>query len=695
MSERIKKLHEMIRSKEHEQFRQDLELNIADKYSDRGYSYMKRTAQRVQDILEAEKPVILPDEMIIVMRTVKKVPSIYTKADLEELARQNGTLDNSYSEGFSQIFNVSNISSDFFTILENGLEERIKTAEGSLGNYKEEPEKVEFLESSIQTMKAVIAFSGKYAEEAEKQNRNDLAEILRNVPQKGAKTFQEALQSLRILHYTLWVAGHYHCGLGRFDQYMLPFLEEDIKEKRLDEEGARELVQEFFLNMNKDTDLYPGEQIGDNGQSVMLGGTTRDGKNAENMLTFICLQASLDLKMIDPKINLRIRKDTDQALLQLGTKLTAAGLGFPQYSNDDVVIPGLTAKGYDLEDARDYIVAACWEFIIPEKGFDIPNVDAVSFMKAVEDAVHGSLRSASTYDEFEKKVFENITDQAGAIVADKQEMIIEPAPYHSALMKNCLETGKDISKGAKYNNYGIHGTGIASAADSMAAVKRFVFEEKKITKDDLLKALESNFEGYPKIYNMLKNKAPKMGNDDDFVDSIAVELSNCFADALEGKTNASGGVFRAGFGSAMYYIWHARDLGAGPDGRKKGEPLSANYSPSLGLKGKGLISVLKSFAKPDLKRIINGGPLTIELHSSVFRNEESIDKVAQMVKYYMDINGQQIQLNALNRDELLAAQKDPEKYKDMIVRVWGWSGYFCELDKEFQDHIIARTEYDT
>jgi formate C-acetyltransferase len=145
----------------------------------------------------------------------------------------------------------------------------------------------------------------------------------------------------------------------------------------------------------------------------------------------------------------------------------------------------------------------------------------------------------------------------------------------------------------------------------------------------------------------------------------------------------------------MYYIWHANELGAGADGRKKGEPLSANFSPSLGLKGKGLMSVLKSFAKPDLKRIVNGGPLTIELHSSVFSNEDSIDKVAQMVKYYMDINGQQMQLNALNRDELLEAQKNPEEHKDMIVRVWGCSGYFCELDKEFQDHIIARTEFDT
>jgi len=165
-----------------------------------------------------------------------------------------------------------------------------------------------------------------------------------------------------------------------------------------------------------------------------------------------------------------------------------------------------------------------------------------------------------------------------------------------------------------------------------------------------------------------------------------------FAGALEGKTNEKGGCYRAGTGSAMYYVWHARDLNASPDGRKKGEFLPANYSPSLNIKTKGPVSIIRSFVKPDIKAAINGGPLTLEIHDTVFRNEESITKVAMLVKTFMDIGGHQLQINALNRDTLLEAQKNPGLHKNLIVRVWGWSGYFVELDREYQDHIIQRAE---
>jgi pyruvate-formate lyase len=183
-----------------------------------------------------------------------------------------------------------------------------------------------------------------------------------------------------------------------------------------------------------------------------------------------------------------------------------------------------------------------------------------------------------------------------------------------------------------------------------------------------------------------------MGNDDEYADDIAVALMDIYFDLTKDVQNERGGCIRPGTGSAMYYLWHVEDIGASPDGRKRGEPLSANFSPALNVKLNGPVSIIKSFSKPDLSKIINGGPLTIELHDTVFRNKESISKVSSLVKSYMDLGGQQLQINAVNRDRLIEAKKHPELHKNLIVRVWGWSGYFVELDEEYQDHIIQRVE---
>ena len=223
-------------------------------------------------------------------------------------------------------------------------------------------------------------------------------------------------------------------------------------------------------------------------------------------------------------------------------------------------------------------------------------------------------------------------------------------------------------------------------------MKKYVFEEQSVAAAELVDALKKDFAGYELLEHKLRYEAPKMGNNDDYVDGIACALLNDFADALEGRRNDRGGIFRAGTGSAMYYVWHGKELPATPDGRKKGEGLGANYSPSLFCRMDGPVSILQSFAKPDLMRVINGGPLTLELHDTVFRTRESIAKVAMMVKSFMDLGGHQLQLNAVNRETMLDAQRAPENYRNLIVRVWGWSGYFVELDKEYQDHIISRME---
>lgn len=495
------------------------------------------------------------------------------------------------------------------------------------------------------------------------------------------------MQFFRILHFSLWLEGNYHNTIGRFDKYLYPYLKNDIENGVLDRASALELLEDFFLSFNKDSDLYTGVQQGDNGQSMMLGGCDDEGNEIFNLLSELCLEASYNNKLIDPKINLRVSKKTPKEIYTKASHLTKAGLGFPQYSNDDIVIPALCKLGYEEKDAANYAVAACWEFIIPFVGADVANIGALSYAKAIDVAFHNDLKNCETYEEFFSSVKNRINEQCDEICSGLENLWFVPSPFMNVLM-DC-----DIYNGGKYNNFGIHGTGIATAADSLAAIRKYVYEEKSVSKDDYIKAVDENFKNNNLLLHKLRFESPKLGNNDDYVDEIAVKLLDAFSDSLSGRKNCRGGIFRAGTGSAMYYLWHADELGASPDGRLKGEPLGTNFSVSLFAKVKGPVSVIGSMTKPHFERAINGGPLTLEFHQSLFTDEESIEKVGTIVKSFIDRGGHQLQLNAVNVEKLKDAQIHPENYKQLVVRIWGWSAYFVELDKEYQDQVIARQVY--
>ena len=259
-------------------------------------------------------------------------------------------------------------------------------------------------------------------------------------------------------------------------------------------------------------------------------------------------------------------------------------------------------------------------------------------------------------------------------------------------MADCVDRGQDISTGAKYNNYGFHGTGAADAVDQLCAVKTLIFDNKEMTADAFIGKLENDFADDPQLLRRLREELPRMGRDAE-ADPIAEAVLNAFADALDGLENERGGIFRPGTGSAMYYVWHARDAVMLADGHKPGEDFSANFSPSLLLRDAGPLSVIRAFSCRALPRVCNGGPLTLELHDTVFRNEDGIRKAAQLVRTFIQLGGHQLQLNAISRETLLDAREHPENHQNLIVRVWGWSGHFVQLDKSYQDQIIARTSY--
>ena len=535
----------------------------------------------------------------------------------------------------------------------------------------------------------------KYREAAKKQGKKDLYESLQIVPENGARNYYEALIGVRFLQYVLRLDVFELAGLGRFDQYAKPYYDMSVMQGATQEE-LLELTELFFLSLNGDTDTYYGVQTGDNGQSMMLGGCDRNGKDAFNELTEICLLASEELKLIDPKINLRVNKNTPLSLYERATRLTKQGLGFPQYSNDDVVIPGLVALGYDLEDARDYTVAACWEFIIPAWGTEVPNAGTMNFPLVIEQATEKYLLGAQTFEKFLSSVKTSLDEEADRVVENSNRYYCvhgQSDALLSMLIRPCIEKGRDnLHGGAKYNNFGMHGAGLANAADALEAIERAIFIERIVTKEELLAALHADFEGYEDLQKRLL-AYPKMGNNEESVDEKARFLLDIFAKKVNGMDNGQGGIYRAGTGSAHEYINGAKKVGATADGKKAKQPFASSFSPAITAQVNGPLSAVASFTKFDLKKTINGGPFTIEIHDTVFRNEEGERKTAMLVKAFIDRGGHQIQINSVNRECLLDAQKNPEKYPNLIVRVWGWSGYFNELEKPFQDHIISRVEF--
>ncbi|MDD3334192.1 MAG: pyruvate formate lyase family protein [Eubacteriales bacterium] len=612
-----------------------------------------RAALRLKLFLEEEEIIRRPGERIPGWRTLRSFPDLYRDGEAKALHAGHYI----HEQG-----RVCNISSDWEGVLKNGLLCR-KTGDAARDLC----------------IDAVLAYADRYENEA-------LSHGLRY----GVEGYLEGLQAFRILHFCLWCSNVYHNTVGRFDQYMMPYLEKDLQAKRLTLDEAQEMTEEFFLSFNRDSDLYTGMQQGDNGQSMMLGGCDADGKNAVNLLTEICLKASLHNRCIDPKINLRVNGETPFSLYQLGTELTRQGLGFPQYDNDDVVIPALVGYGYDLHDARNYTVAACWEFIIPGLGMDIPNIAALCLADAVSVCVRNHLLECKTYEAFFDQVRAEIDKRAREIATSVQSLWMEPAPWQSVLMSDYTH---DISEGAKYNQYGIHGTGFSDAVDQLAVVSQFIFQEESLSKERLLEGLESNFENDLSLRKLLRGeKAPKLGRDSQ-CEPIADALLTAFGDAVRPLKNERGGCFRAGTGSAMYYLWHAEHLPTLCNGHQTGEKLPANFSPSLLLQDAGPLSVLRAMARPALSHAMNGGPLTLELHDTVFRTQEGVDKVARLVQSYIKLGGHQLQLNAVSPETLLDAKKHPENHRGLIVRVWGWSGHFVQLDQAYQEQIITRVSY--
>jgi len=623
---------------------------------------------------------------------------------------------------------------DYKKVLEKGFKGIKEEIQKQMEGHDEE-EKKDYCKSMIIAIEGTERFAGRYAEEAEKiaegekneQRKKELLEIARickKVPWEPAETFHEALQSVWFTHMLDMAAESYPGpGLshGRFDQYMYPYYKKDIEEGRLTKKFAKELLECFWIKHNYAYDFmgFVGVKQGITagfGQLMTIGGITKEGKDAVNELSWLLLDVIDDMNMLEPKRNIRIsNKTSDEFLMRVCQSIRKTQGSAFLLNFDENAIKGLLWEGLSKEDAMDYGVVGCLENTAQGKDRS-GTVDVnANLAKPVElvlsngrDMLTGKRVTSKTgspekfkaYEEFEKAYFEQL-DQCmvksleSASKADEIRAKYEPTPYLSSLIEGCAEKGKDVRNGGPiYNFITVEGVGLATAADSLAAVKKFVYDDKNITLEELIEAIKDNFERKENLRRMLSTKAPKYGNDDDYVDSIARKISRHWTEEVFTHTSPSTGRrFRGGYLSWNYFIDFAPLTAATPDGRLRGTYLSNGIQPVQGKDKKGPTAVIRSAGKLGLETVPNGASQVIAFSSASLEDAEHLKKFASLLRAYGEVGGTSLMINMIDPETLKDAQKRPEEYENLVVRVTGYNAYFANLGKEIQDEIIARESH--
>ncbi len=607
-------------------------------------------------------------------------------------------------------------------------------ASAILGRPDSNPEQRDLARAVGICATAVRLLMDRYADEAERQagrtaeaaRRAELLEtarICRKVPWLPAETFPEALQSLWSTHMIAMIAESYPGpGLspGRVDQFLYPYYQADIQSGKLSRAEAKEWLECWWIKHNYAYDFqgWVGTNQGINssfGQLITLAGTDADGNDTCNDLTYMMLDVIEELNLLEPKPNIRLHARSPQRLLQRVVDMLAAAQGSPFLLNfDEASIAGLKWQGLPQELLWDYAPVGCLENTLT--GCDRSGtVDVnLNLAKAVElalndgrDAVTGRQVGPKTgdplgftrFDELLAAFKAQLRDLIGWIVrvndlADAGRARWEPVPYLSALVDGCLQSGRDSNAGgARFNFLTIEGVALATAVDSLAALRRLVFETGQVHLAELMEALRSNFEGHESLRQMLLHKAPKYGNDDPAVDDLAREVSRSWTEEAFRHTSPTGKRYRGGYLSWNYWIAYAPTTAATPDGRRRGQYLSNAVCPVNGADRKGPTAVIKSVGRLGLDSAPNGASHTMSFSPSLLSNPETRQKLIGLLQAYDRAGGTCLQINAIHPDTLREAQRHPDAYRNLLVRVTGYNAYFVGLGKEIQDEIIARESH--
>lgn len=594
-------------------------------------------------------------------------------------------------------------------------------------------EKIHFLEAVIMCCQGMKILGERHANEArrlaeieENQERKkellEIAEICDWVPYNPPRTFHEAVQTCWFVQMgTKMVQGSTSHGLGRFDQYMYPYYERDIREGRLTKVRAQELIECLWI---KNAEVFPLQSEYEarhfagyqSFQNANVGGLTREGADAANELSYMCLQATHDVRLNSPSLSIRVHKNSPDKLLIKAAEVIRLGGGMPQIHNDEVGIRMMLACGTSIEDAYDYDVRGCSEAQVQGKMWKYSDGGALNMGACMEWALNdgysrvldgkerwglatGDPRKFRSYQELEgvfKQQLACLTKHAciSNMIIEEAHAALCPEPYVSTLLEGSVETGVDYLKGGCLYNVGPapQFTGLADVANSLAAVKKLVFDDKTITMDELIDVLDNNFEGKEDLRLMLLNRGPKYGKDDDYVDDIARRVADFCAEESYKYTSMRGCKFISGFYPISANTPLGMAVGALPSGRKAGTPLAEGISPQQGT-DKSPTEVIKSVTKFDHARHLDGGMLNMKFNPSVLAGERGLRNFVSLVRTFLDRRGWHIQFNVVDAATLRDAQQHPEKYPTLMVRVAGYSAYFNDLCRETQNDIISRTEH--
>ncbi|EFH3448403.1 formate C-acetyltransferase [Escherichia coli] len=496
-------------------------------------------------------------------------------------------------------------------------------------------------------------------------------------------------------------------SLGRFDQYMLPFYQTSLTQGE-DAAFLKELLESLWVKCNDIVLLRSTSSARyfagfPTGYTALLGGLTENGRSAVNVLSFLCLDAYQSVQLPQPNLGVRTNALIDTPFLMKTAETIRLGTGIPQIFNDEVVVPAFLNRGVSLEDARDYSVVGCVELSIPGRTYGLHDIAMFNLLKVMEICLYENEGNAAlTYEglleQIRAKISHYITLMVeGSNICDIGHRDWAPVPLLSSFISDCLEKGRDITDGgARYNFSGVQGIGIANLSDSLHALKGMVFEQQRLSFDELLSVLKANFatpEG-EKVRARLINRFEKYGNDIDEVDNISAELLRHYCKEVEKYQNPRGGYFTPGSYTVSAHVPLGSVVGATPDGRFAGEQLAdGGLSPMLGQDAQGPTAVLKSVSKLDNTLLSNGTLLNVKFTPATLEGEAGLRKLADFLRAFTQLKLQHIQFNVVNADTLREAQQRPQDYAGLVVRVAGYSAFFVELSKEIQDDIIRRTAH--
>ncbi len=602
---------------------------------------------------------------------------------------------------------------------------------GKLDNCSDESR--EFYQSMKIVLEGALIFIGRYeelatslaAKESSAQQRQeylDIAAVCSRLKVQPAASLREALQSVWFLYVILQMESNASSfSPGRMDQYLYPYFQREVGAGSIDLAQALELIECLWLKFNQlvylrsssSAKYFAGFPIGFN---VAIGGQLEPGENAANELSYLFLRAQEHLGLSQPNLSARLYSGSPQEFIEKCATVIGKGSGMPQIFNDEAVIPALEAKGYSREDAVNYAIVGCVELTTHGNALGWSDAAMFNLVKALELTLNdgvclisgkrigvalGTLEDYRSFEELEEayrnqiEFFYERMIQCCEVVERLHGEIL-PSAFLSSVIDDCIAKGIDVTQGgAHYNLSGIQAIQPANVADSMAAVKKLVYDEKRITAADLMAALRNDFAGDEALRLTLLNHAPKYGNDVVWVDEIGNKWIKIFADRLKDFTNIRGGIYHAGLYTVSAHVPMGANVGATPDGRKSGTALAdGGMSAVYGRDISGPTALLNSVSRIDSSLGSNGTLLNMKFSPDVFRNEKNKSKFVALLRQFVKLGIIHVQFNVVTREELLAAQQNPEQYRSMTIRVAGYTAYFTELAPDLQTEIIARTSYE-